>query len=399
MPHRLFAAALTLISIFTAACRPDSPTDDEHLRPLDSEAMAEALSAAGRRPSPLERFRSLSAALDRIDASNLDAARETVERELWWWFGDVETELYLEAWTRVDPPAALAFAALWPDAARRPKAMGAVFQAWALADPEQAASEAERYSRKYPALEGLFVENLLKGWAESGRPGLLAFAAKGTDAFHPAAAIQIVGTQTRRLGVPGVLEWADEALAEDIPPVLRMNLCRRVAGLAGRLDPPAVAAWLAHHTDQPYADEAPRLLTERWVAIDPEAAIDWATANYPDIAQTKLLRSGYSKWLARDFDAASEWIRATPAVARYDSAKSSLAVAIPPKRAEEAIQWASAVIDDEVRRSTLQRVASSWYQHDPVAAESWLQQSELDEAARTIVRRAPERRRLRPLDP
>ena len=398
MKLRTLVAALPWITMLAIACQQDSSVGDASRAPLDSKAFKEALAAVGSEIGPLKRIQILSATLDRVDASNVDTLREAIDRDFWW-FGDVEMELSLEAWARVDPQAALAYAERWPDSERRPKAMEAVLLGWALDDPELAASEAERLSRKYPRLERQFVESILKGWAQSGRPGLIAFASQGSDASHPTAALQIAGAQTRRLGVPAVLDWADEALAEDIPRMLRLNLYRRIAGMAGRIDPVAVANWLTPHLEKPYAEGASRLLAERWVAKDAEAVIDWVTKANPQNEQENLLRIAFSRWLARDFEPASTWIRAAPPGERYDPARSSLALALSPRKAiDEAIALAAAIHDDALRQSTLQRVAASWYQRDPVAAETWLQQSELDETARTEVRRAPEKRRLRPLD-
>lgn len=398
MKLRTLVCALPWITVLAIACQQDSSVGDASRAPLDSTAVKEALAAVGGQRGPLERIRSLSATLDRIDASNVDALREALERDFWW-FDEIEMEFSLEAWARVDPPAALTYAERWPDSERRPKAIEAVLLGWALDDPEQAASEAERLSRKYPRLERHFVESILKGWAESGQPGLIAFASRGSDASHPTAALLIAGTQTRRLGVPAVLDWADEALAEDIPHMLRLNLYRRIAGMAGRIDPVAVASWLAPHLGEPYAEGASRLLAERWVATDAEATIDWVTTANPQDERENLLRTAFSRWLARDFEPASEWIRAAPPGERYDPARSSLAIALSSRNAaDEALALASAILDDDLRQSTLQRVASSWYQRDPVAAETWLQQSELDETARNDVRRSPEQRRLRPLD-
>lgn len=399
MTLRSLLCALTLISLLALACQLNSSDRDVPPAKLDAEAMTEELYAASRHPSRLERIRRWSAALAQVDATNLDAAREAVVREHWW-FQSPEIQMFLEAWTRIDPPEALAFADRWPDPTRRAQAMGAVLRAWALADPEEAASQAKRLSRENLELEATLVENVLKGWVESGEPGVLAFASQGDDFAHSSSALYIAGAQARLLGdVPAILSWADEVLAQDLPHKLRLNLCRRVAGMAGRLDPIAVSVWLAPHADAPYADGAARLLMERWFPIDADAAINWAAESYPEDSLEKIVTSGLTKWFTRDREAAASWISTVPADSKYDAARNVLAIAMSRRNAEKALPWASEIVDVELRQSTLQEVASNWYRRDPLAAEAWLESSDLDEAARTEVRQAPKQRRKRRVEP
>jgi len=53
---------------------------------------------------------------------------------------------------------------------------------------------------------------------------------------------------------------------------------------------------------------------------------------------------------------------------------------------EEAIAWAERISDEDGRRRAMRTVATHWYRSDAVAAETWLQQSPLDEEARRQVR-------------
>ena len=64
--------------------------------------IAPALDEAFRQRSRLDRIAGLSNTLLHLNAENLDEAKQVYERE-YWWIGDIEIELFMEALTRIDP--------------------------------------------------------------------------------------------------------------------------------------------------------------------------------------------------------------------------------------------------------------------------------------------------------
>ena len=250
---------------------------------------------------------------------------------------------------------------------RRPAALSAVIRGWALRDPQAATQAVETIGAAHPMQRQVFVENLLKGWVQSGQPGLIEFIADRPERTFPTTAMWIAGGQTRRLGVPGVLDWLDGHLTSDLPAKLKLNLFRRVTGMASRLDPARVAVWLKTHEGQEYTNRAPTLLVERWVSLDPDAAMNWV-------------------------------VEMAPTAEAYDPAFRAYSIVMARRDPVSAMPWAARITNEESRRTALTRVASSWYRRDAEAAENWLLLSELDEKSRDQVRSAPGRKHIRPLE-
>jgi hypothetical protein len=308
----------------------------------------------------------------------------------------------MEAWTRFDPAAALDYARRWPEQSRKMTALAAVIRAWALHDPQAAAAAIKGLPVSSPMLRGQLQENLLKGWAQSDQPGLIEHISTLHEGAFSMGALWVAGPQTRRLGVPAVLDWADVHLASNLPEKLKMSLASRVAGTAARYDPARVAAWLDTHEGQEYTKRAPAILCERWVALDPDAAIDWADASFPEEERISLLRDAFKKWVRNNYQDAGAWIETLPnaetsdAANAYDPAFSAYAQVMAQRDPETAVSWAQRIVNEESRQTVLLRVASAWYRRDAEAAEDWLRLSELNEEMRSQVRETSKRNRVRP---
>lgn len=362
-----------------------------------SSSIGPVLEHAFRQSSRFDRIERLASALVRLDASQIDEAVAVYEVEHWW-LGTTEIELLMETWTRFDPAAALEYAGKWPDPMRRPAALSAVIRGWALRDPQAANQAVETIGAAYPMQRQLFVENLLTGWVQSGQPGLIEYIADRREVTFPTNAMWIAGGQTRRLGVPGVLDWLDGHLTSDLPAKLKLNLFRRVTGMASRLDPAGVAVWLKTHEGQEYTNRAPTLLVERWVSLDPDAAMNWVAASIPEEERIPMLRMAFTKWVTTDIAGSGAWIEMAPTAKAYDPAFRAYAIVMARRDPVSAMSWAARITNEESRRTALTRVASSWYRRDAEAAENWLLLSELDEQSRDQVRSAPGRKRIRPLE-
>jgi len=361
------------------------------------DALGPALEEALAQPSRFDRLQRLTASLAGLDAENVDEAVAVFELEHWW-LSDAEIDLFMEAWTRFDPASAVEYAARWPWRTQRPEALAAAVQAWALRDPEEAARKVEELAQTNPRIRGKLVDNLLTGWVQSGRPGALEYTAAAPSGTWPVSAMVIAAGQTRRLRVPAVLEWADGVVQGELPEDLRKNVFRRVTGMASRQDPEAVAAWVEKHAGRAYADQGTRILAERWVSMNPEAVLRWVSASIPADERTMLLRHAFSRWLIEDFSDAAAWVEAASADPRHDPAFAAYANVLAQRDPEAALPWAEKIQDEGLRLTSLERIAASWYRRDPVAAETWLESSALEEAARKRVRQAPDRRPARPLD-
>lgn len=395
----LLAGSIGFTVIVATACESEAPDGTRtthaaeaaagsHAGGVETDAVGRAIERALQQPGRLDRIQQLSTVLAGLDAEGFEQAREAFERESFW-FEPIEKELFIEAWTRFDPVAAVEAATSQSGFTRYSGQLPAAILGWALRDPEAAALEAEELIKAQPRDGRKIMTGLLMGWAQSGKPGVLEYAA-GLPEERSSFRVALIAAQaTRRLRTPAVLDWVDGALDLDLPEDFRRDLFRSVASMGARQNPETVARWSEKHLGQPYADPVARVVIERWLAIDAPAAFRWAS----DLGSAKMppetLQRAFSVWLDEDFDGAKSWIEAAPREHPYDAAFGAYASQLARSDPSAALDWAERVQDESLRSAALEDVALHWYRTAPEAAESWLEESPLPEEARLRVRQAP----------
>jgi hypothetical protein len=99
------------------------------------------------------------------------------------------------------------------------------------------------------------------------------------------------------------------------------------------------------------------------------------------------------EWSRVDQAGAKAWLGSLSPTAFHDPALQAWAEEILIYQEPlEALGWCERILDPARRQRCLESSARIWYVQDAVAAEAWLQQSPLDEEARSEVR-GPARQR------
>ena len=202
---------------------------------------------------------------------------------------------------------------------------------------------------------------------------------------RPTASLAMVASQARRLDVDGLLFWADARVGRG-DEVLQRDFFRRVTKAAARRDPAATGEWVLTHVDREYAVDGVRLVAERWLPKEPDEAFAWVTRETPEPFRARALNSAVSMWLTPRLDPAREWLETKTIDPSFDPVVDVFARRLAKSKGREAIGWAEGIHDASQRTATLESVASLWYEREPEAAESWLDGSGLDEAARAAIR-------------
>jgi hypothetical protein len=381
---------MALAAFALAACGPEAPESDGGRAappPAIGPAIREALAEASR----LDRLRRLTGVLEFLDAENVDEAVAVYDRENAM-LAEAEVQAFFDAWSRFDPISAVGHAASWPNRRLGGSAVAAAVQGWALREPQEAARAVEELLEASPQLRQELLSGLVAGWVHSGDPGVLEYVASGPERGRVFNSVTLVGAQTRRLGVPGVLRWADDVLDGLPDEKFRKEVFERVANQAAQRDPAAAAAWIDAHRGQGYGDLGVRSVAELWLPIDAEAALAWASKLPTEQERAAAIRSAFSQWLQRDFGRASEWLESAAAAPPPDPAIDAYVGVLARREPDAALRWAERMRDDDLRLASLTRVAKQWYRREPVAAEAWLQESPLDEETRLAVRQPPARK-------
>jgi hypothetical protein len=363
--------------------------------PSTPEDMGAAVRAALAEGDQLERGGQLADLLEHLDSENLPAVREVYDRLLPV-VDRCDIRSFVSAWARFDPAGALVHSAAWRYKIKQELGVEAAIHAWALRDPLAARLAYEQIALDYPELREAAFRNLITGWAHSGESGLVAYAA-GLEPMAKAMATGLaVGVLSRKGGADAIQPWVEAILADETHDRnLKMSAFRRGARTIARWDPERAAAWVLQHAESDYAEDGPRIVAEEWAERDGAAALEWLRGLPSGEARDEAVRGAFVQWFKWDEPSAEQWLRSETLTAFHAPAVNAYARHLDSSRPAEAVGWCERIPDSERRRGCLETAADHWYERDPVAAEAWLQQSELDEDARREVRAPPAKRQRR----
>ena len=100
----------------------------------------------------------------------------------------------------------------------------------------------------------------------------------------------------------------------------------------------------------------------------------------------QAVREAYGEWSGADPRRARDWLVEEKPAALRDPALEFKAQRIGAHEPERALGYCERIGDSARRQRCLESTAKPWYAKDAVAAETWLQQSSLDDEARSRVR-------------
>jgi len=359
--------------------------------PAPDELVASLRSALGE-GDLIERQRRTASLLEQLDAEHLQEVMALYER-MTPLIDSSELAAFYAAWARFDTLGLLDHALSWrlPDQReRRGIALRAAIQVWALRDPAAARLAAEDIGTDIPAVSAALREALVTGWAHSprGQEGLASFLVN----LPPLRArTELVETAARELvrggGAEAALGWAEPVLSDEgYEPVFRRAVFEAVAVAAAHWDPERTAAWALEHSGADYAAQGVATVAKQWARRDGEAALAWVGEQPAGELRDQAVREAFGEWTKTDPLTAGAWLVEEKPAALRDPALEFKAKRIVDYEPERALDFCERIEDSARRQGCLESTAKSWYAKDAVAAETWLQQSALDDEARSRVR-------------
>jgi hypothetical protein len=337
----------------------------------------------------LERTAAMAQFVTTLGSEDSDALRELVRlRRGLRGLRSVEFLILMNAWSRVDPESAMALAMSLPSpvgvAAR---ADG--FLEWASKDPMAAVAVADENDRE-------IRRSIVRGWYESGLPGLSDFVfSKGTTQVGQHFITIYAQELSHDKGAEVVAEWIDSVRAsgDDLEPSLIVHVHRKgMVAMAGA-DAEAAIAYCDIHCDEPYADSARSRLADRlgWLGLG-ERAIAWIEASEDANPAERTLagRAAYILWFKADRNAALAWADE----AREEYAEEmwfqeigrfvlSMRTRFDP---ESALEWITMLPPGRDQEEAMITIGRLWRERDEDAAEVWLESSPLGDDARAKAR-------------
>jgi len=290
--------------------------------------------------------------------------------------------LFGDWWARFDPEATDRWAKAYEDRHGLSVRPG-VFRAWARRDPYVALEQAEKSSTwgdEQAVWQNPNVSAVMKGWDESGRPGLRQWIFE-SDEIDRQALMQIWARERAAMMAPdAVWDWA-----ERFPGTMRKEMLPAVAAaLAARR--PADAVRLA----TPYLEAGDTLgllqrISTRWVKREPRATMDWiSTTPEGRMRDNAVLeaarnwntrdRKGFARYMEEHLDDFPEWLE--PAFELYSR---SLAADGSPV---SGLAIAQRLRKQSRRDYNTTKILRHWLLLDRPAARSWIE----DNGVRSVFR-------------
>lgn len=330
-------------------------------------------------PDWLARTYRMSAFLQGLSPENLPAALDALEPQLPWLVTD-ELRLFMLAWSRFDPPAALERALGWPQQFRR-NGSGAAVYAWAFRDPEAAlrALDSVEDAELREFMEGRLVAGWVHGLHKQSADDYIATLPEGPRRLRY---LGLLAWELSKQGPAAVISWAEQV--PDSDPRYKADVFLQTSSALSDIDPSTTSAWLQPHLGRPYAADALGVLARSWALQDPNAAMAWAT-RLPPGDREGAVGGAFSAWLDQSPADAERWLRSATPASTLDPAVRVLVRRKRQQSPAEALDWALTIADPAQRRGLLGDVGRAWLRRDPAAARAWLERELPDGVAAEIL--------------
>lgn len=324
-----------------------------------------------------------------------DALRES--RQDGMRFGQ-QMSLFLEAWGKIDGPAALAAVGeIGGDPRRRGFAAISAISGWASVDPEAAKSHLAGLENGFE--KSMLVQGLVSGLAKADPAAATDYVLQ-MDAEQRAAAengegggrddrfrgfsvdrqMESIANVLLKQGIPQATSWA-ETLPEGS---IKSSALDQVAETYVRTDPEGAAEWIKGLAGGADTERAVREVAEGLARNDPAQAVAFAE-NLPAESQAAAMRETMERWAREDAVAAGEYLTSMSDGSTKDAAVSTFAREVDREDPQVAAQWAASINDEELRTETLASVARSWMRSNADEAKTWLPTSGLSEEAQQNI--------------
>jgi len=362
--------------------------------PAPDDLVASLRSALGE-GDVIERQGRTASLLGRLDRESLPEVTALYERMIPL-IDSSELGAFFAAWARIDTLGAIGHALSWrlpEEREQREIGVRAAIQVWAQRDPSAARLAADQVGADSPVVREAVRRALAIGWAQSrqGQEGLADFL---TDLPPLHTRVEHIEAVTRELvrggGAEAALGWAEPILRDEgYALTFKRPVFEAAASSAAQWDPERTAAWVVEHSGADYAKEGVGIVAKHWSRQDGAAAMAWLGEQPAGELSDQIVREAFGQWSRAEPRNARAWLAAEDQTALHDPAlelKAKRTVVHEPVR---ALGGCERIQDTARQQSCLESTANSWYAQDAVAAETWLQQSSLDEEARSRVRKTP----------
>lgn len=328
---------------------------------ISAENMTAAVMEALGDPDSVRGMRHFTHLLECLTAENAPAALAALKNHS----GPAETALWVSlfctAWGAKSGAAAL-------DGMTAGNDREAAMSGWARSDPAAAAQWLAALTEETDADTRHGLErSLVRGMARSDPQAAIDHIA----AMNPGDRgdlIRAVTMERMSHGLPATAQWAAGLADTD----MRASALEAVARHYMQVDPSSGMAWAAEKAVTSEMRQAVGRVADRIADKDVTAALNWTRQLPPGPAQEEAYQQVFSEWARKDPTASSQELLRMPQGQERDNAIHSFAGSVVRESPEDAIVWATAIGDPELRLDTQIDVARKWNEASPEAARAWI---------------------------
>ena len=377
--------AASLVLAFFVGRGQESPSP-ELLSPAPADMAAAARAALGE-GSPLARMGQSAQMLEHLDAQNLEPVLDVYEMMLSG-LGECDLRLFVDAWSDFDPRGAFDHTMSWEYSNKRVVGSDAAIRGWAIRNPIEARAAVPEIVSENPRIQGRIIDNFLVGWAHSGQPGLDEYVADIQTPAPEKYVAQVLHATLRKGGPEAVFAWSDGVLQNpDYSYGLKRAAFRTGLRTSARWEPESASVWVAPYLGEEWADDGPRIMGDQWGKQDGRAAMEWVSQLPESETRESAVRAAFASWMKNDRADAEAWILSQSLSPFHDPALTFYARDLAETDPVRALDLCGQIHGTKRRTGCMKKAAKNWYKVDALAAEEWLQESELDEEVRAQVRR------------
>ena len=355
--------------------------------PLTADLMKEAIGEAVRENNPVKSQMMFARLMEALTPENAEAALAMLRENVGGWESMRYMPMLAHAWGSVDPESAMK--TLGADGDRGSRfAQPAVLAAWAGKDPQSAMKWLESYEGGGKEFMSMAIIN---GMAKSDPEGAMQYAATLKDEGERSRAAETLAREMIRTGgVDKATAWVDGIK----DPTMKRGAFDTVADQMMRSDPAKAAEFVRAHQDDEFARNAIGNVAENLGRQDPQKGLEFASTLKGE-AQARATGEVISEWMRKDngaeTEAASKYVAGLPAGPAKDAGAQSVARNIARESPQDAIAWANAIQNAELKADTLVDVGRSYMRQSPQEAAAWLATSGLTAEQQQQVTAPPDR--------
>lgn len=319
----------------------------------------------------IARFGYILEALEKLTPENAHEVAEMIESEAGGGPGRFQSmALLMQAWGRVDAPAALAFANEMGGFRGSRMMAASAMNAWGRDDPVAAMD--------YIQQQGLTIDSpefsgLLSGWAESDPYSATAYLSQLPNTPERRNAVETVARTLARSDAGEAIRWA-ETLSD---PQLRVEATQEVASALGAIDPGAAASFLERQPEA-VAASAAEGLASNWARDNPLETAEWIDSLPAGQTRANAMSGLVAGWTRQDPAAVGNYLNQFESSPDIDPALDQYARRVGRADPATAITYSMSITDPELRARSTAELGRVWYQQDPEGARQFVE-SEVDD--------------------